>query len=62
MRKPSANSNKTSMSFELCTFQDGIKSGGEETFGTGKPSGKSALIRSNPPNLQILDETRDLRA
>ena len=62
MRKPSANSNKASMSFELCAFQDGIISGGEETLGTGRPSGKSAMIRSNPPNLQISDETRVLRA
>ena len=50
------------MSFELCTFYDGIKSGGEDTFRTGRPFGKSAMIRSNPPNLQILDETRVLRA
>ena len=62
VRKPSANSNKTSMSFELCTFQDGIKSGGEDTIGTCRPFGKSAMIRSNSPNFQILDDTRDLRA
>ena len=50
------------MSFDLCAFQDGIKYGGEDTFGIGRPFGKSAMIRSNPPNLQISDETRVLRA
>ena len=61
-RKPSVNSNKASMSFELCAYQYEIKYGGEDTFRIGKSSGKSAMIISNPPNLQILDKTRVLRA
>ena len=47
VRKPSINSNKASMSFELYALQDGIKSGRENTFGLGRPSGKSTIIRSN---------------
>ena len=53
MRTPSANSNKASMFFELYAFHDGIKCGGEDTFGTSRPFGKSAMIRPNAPNLQI---------
>ena len=45
------------MSFELCAFYDEIKCEGEDTFGTDRPSGKSAMITSNPPNLQISDDT-----
>ena len=51
IRKPYANSNKASMSSELCAFQDEIKYGREDTFGTNRPFGKSAMIKSNPPNL-----------
>ena len=51
VRKPSANSNKVSMPFELCAFQDEIKSGGEDTFETGRPSDNSAMIRSNLPKI-----------
>ena len=39
------------MSFDLCAFQDGIKYGGEDTFGIGRPFGKSAMIRSNPSKI-----------
>ena len=57
VRKSSVNLNKISMSFELCAFYDEIKCEGEDTFGTDRPSGKSAMITSNPPNLQISDDT-----
>ena len=50
------------MFFELCAFQDGIKYGWKDTFGTCRSFGKSAMILSNPSNLQISDETRVLRA
>ena len=62
MKKPSANSNKASMFFQLYAFHDGVKYKREDTFETGRPSRKSAMIRSNPPNLQISDETRILCA
>ena len=41
------------MSFELYVFQDEIKYEGEDTFEKCRPSSKSAMIRSNPLNLQI---------
>ena len=62
IRENHVNSNKASMSFELCAFQDGIKSGWEDIFETSISSGKSVMIRSNSTNLQIFDKTRVLRA
>lgn len=61
VRKPSANSNNASMFLRLCSFHDGFEFGGNETCGTSSPIGKFAIIKSNPPNLQMLNETQVLR-
>ena len=45
--------NNALMSFRLCLFHDGSKFEGDETFGIGRPFGKFAVIKSNPPNLQL---------
>lgn len=58
VKKPFANSNNASMSLWLYLFHEGIEFKGDETFGISSPSGKSAIIKSNPPNLQMLDETQ----
>jgi hypothetical protein len=49
------------MFFLLWSFQAGIICGGDETLGTGKPYGKSAIIRSKSPKLQSSKETLLLR-
>lgn len=61
MKKPYANSNNASMFLRLCSFHDGIEFGENETYGTSDPFGKFAIIKLNPPNLQMLDETQVLR-
>ena len=58
VKKPFANSNNASMSLWLYSFHEGIEFKGDETFGISSPSGKSAIIKSIPPNLQMLDETQ----
>ena len=40
----------------MCSFHDGIKVRGDQTFKTGKPFGKSTIIKSNPSNLQTSEE------
>lgn len=57
VKKPFANSNNASMPLGLYPFHEGIEFGGYETLGISNPSSKLAMIKSNPPNSQMWDET-----
>lgn len=41
----------------LCTFQEEMLVGKEDTLGIGRPFGKATMIRSNLPNKQAFEDT-----
>lgn len=48
----------SSMSSALCTFQGEFEFSGDDTLGIGRPFDKLVMMKSNPPNLQMRNETQ----